>query len=98
MYIVVFNILFFCFKQKTAYEMRISDWSSDVCSSDLDRERHVLQILFALRRGDHDVAVVVGVGLLCERGPRRAQDRAAEQKSAAGREYCRKLPHEIPLK
>src|SRR3546814_7489574 len=31
---------FFCFKQKTAYEMRISDWSSDVCSSDLlDRDR-----------------------------------------------------------
>src|SRR3546814_9925323 len=28
---------FFCFKQKTAYEMRISDWSSDVCSSDLER-------------------------------------------------------------
>src|SRR3546814_2618271 len=31
---------FFFFKQKTAYEMRISDWSSDVCSSDLlDRPR-----------------------------------------------------------
>src|SRR3546814_8704759 len=30
----------FFFKQKTAYEMRISDWSSDVCSSDLDRLRH----------------------------------------------------------
>src|SRR3546814_7513623 len=29
--------LFFFFKQKTAYEMRISDWSSDVCSSDLER-------------------------------------------------------------
>src|SRR3546814_4751247 len=29
-------IFFFFFKQKTAYEMRISDWSSDVCSSDLD--------------------------------------------------------------
>src|SRR3546814_1119272 len=28
---------FFFFKQKTAYEMRISDWSSDVCSSDLNR-------------------------------------------------------------
>src|SRR3546814_16587398 len=28
-------IVFFCVKQKTAYEMRISDWSSDVCSSDL---------------------------------------------------------------
>src|SRR3546814_18625091 len=29
------GVLFFFFKQKTAYEMRISDWSSDVCSSDL---------------------------------------------------------------
>src|SRR3546814_3138325 len=29
-------LLFFFFKQKTAYERRISDWSSDVCSSDLD--------------------------------------------------------------
>src|SRR3546814_6939107 len=31
----LFICLFFFFKQKTAYEMRISDWSSDVCSSDL---------------------------------------------------------------
>src|SRR3546814_15847280 len=31
----VYEGLFFFFKQKTAYEMRISDWSSDVCSSDL---------------------------------------------------------------
>src|SRR3546814_13493524 len=31
--------LFFFFKQKTAYEMRISDWSSDVCSSDLAARR-----------------------------------------------------------
>src|SRR3546814_17588962 len=30
--------VFFFFKQKTAYEMRISDWSSDVCSSDLSRD------------------------------------------------------------
>src|SRR3546814_9130512 len=30
-----FVVFFFFFKQKTAYEMRISDWSSDVCSSDL---------------------------------------------------------------
>src|SRR3546814_15802264 len=43
---------FFFFKQKTAYEMRISDWSSDVCSSDL-------QAAWALQ-GD----VEVGVGLL----------------------------------
>src|SRR3546814_10522100 len=30
----------FFFKQKTAYEMRISDWSSDVCSSDLEDSRY----------------------------------------------------------
>src|SRR3546814_8170521 len=40
LYIYLFRIcgVYFCvffFKQKTAYEMRISDWSSDVCSSDL---------------------------------------------------------------
>src|SRR3546814_7053534 len=35
---LLFNLfyVFFFFKQKTAYEMRISDWSSDVCSSDLE--------------------------------------------------------------
>src|SRR3546814_3107696 len=32
------SLVFFFFKQKTAYEMRISDWSSDVCSSDLGDE------------------------------------------------------------
>src|SRR3546814_2734369 len=32
---MLFCVLFFFFKQKTAYEMRISDWSSEVCSSDL---------------------------------------------------------------
>src|SRR3546814_1958591 len=31
-------LCFFCFKPKTSYEMRISDWSSDVCSSDLIRQ------------------------------------------------------------
>src|SRR3546814_3750983 len=34
--LVYFFFGFFFFKQKTAYEMRISDWSSDVCSSDLE--------------------------------------------------------------
>src|SRR3546814_5126334 len=34
MFVLSWSIVFF-FKQKTAYEMRISDWSSDVCSSDL---------------------------------------------------------------
>src|SRR3546814_10031194 len=39
----------FFFKQKTAYEMRISDWSSDVCSSDLDADA-------ADAHDQHDVA------------------------------------------
>src|SRR3546814_3397103 len=54
--------IFFC-KQKTAYEMRISDWSSDVCSSDL----HIKQLpdLIGLRllaaRLEVDIARHVGV-------------------------------------
>src|SRR3546814_7347594 len=35
--------VFFFFKQKTAYEMRISDWSSDVCSSDLFFEEDIIR-------------------------------------------------------
>src|SRR3546814_1627841 len=43
----------FCFfKQNTAYEMRISDWSSDVCSSDLVV---VIYVLIAKRRSDVDL-------------------------------------------
>src|SRR3546814_5946057 len=41
--VVMFLFFFVFFKQKTAYEMRISDWSSDVCSSDL----------FKPKRGSH---------------------------------------------
>src|SRR3546814_10744151 len=58
------------FKQKTAYEMRISDWSSDVCSSDLPR--HVMFSADAGREGA-DCLVFggaiehVGRGLLCLR-------------------------------
>src|SRR3546814_5120740 len=37
----VYVVFVFFFKQKTAYEMRISDWSSDVCSSDLTLQEHV---------------------------------------------------------
>src|SRR3546814_9826899 len=44
----------FCCKQKTAYEMRISDWSSDVCSSDLDRIRALA--VAAVWHEEHDEA------------------------------------------
>src|SRR3546814_17118800 len=53
--LVVALLCFFFFKQKTAYEMRISDWSSDVCSSDLldltiDEFQHDLDERLALAR------------------------------------------------
>src|SRR3546814_5782326 len=54
--------LVFFFKQKTAYEMRISDWSSDVCSSDLlDLHRHLggEAVLRAVEVGLEGHAVVV---------------------------------------
>src|SRR3546814_5773167 len=63
----LFFFVFF-FKQKTAYEMRISDWSSDVCSSDLRvqiGDGDALQF-------DEDVVgrVRVGPDLLIDEGPR----------------------------
>src|SRR3546814_2542658 len=39
-YMAIILFVIFFFKQKTAYEMRISDWSSDVCSSDLQPAQH----------------------------------------------------------
>src|SRR3546814_3373584 len=44
------RLCFFLFKQKTAYEMRISDWSADVCSSDLETVRSVSVRSLAFRR------------------------------------------------
>src|SRR3546814_5578588 len=48
---------FFFFKQKTAYEMRISDWSSDVCSSDLVPLDGILR----LAEGVEDAASVMNL-------------------------------------
>src|SRR3546814_6979698 len=48
----LFTRCFFFFKQKTAYEMRISDWSSDVCSSDLLPLRAGAQVVRDLIIGD----------------------------------------------
>src|SRR3546814_8892068 len=48
----------FCFfKQKTAYEMRISDWISDVCSSDLTPQYKALQALYSRYKGQGLVVV-----------------------------------------
>src|SRR3546814_3263091 len=50
--VVLILILCFFFKQKTAYEMRISDWSSDVCSSDLQDEKIDLRMIIRDRLGN----------------------------------------------
>src|SRR3546814_2118296 len=72
MSMTLWHFYFFFFKQKMAYEMRISDWSSDVCSSDLPQDAAGAEDAGAvdggvepaeelLRRGDvGDHAVLVG--------------------------------------
>src|SRR3546814_8919331 len=75
--------LFFFFKQKTAYDMRISDWSSDVCSSDLFELR-----LFGNMRVDgaisaHPSASEPGRESVGERVRRRLAHRAALQPQLA---------------
>src|SRR3546814_9628834 len=48
---------FFFFKQKTAYEMRISDWSSDVCSSDLASDAAEMESAFDVSFGNSAASV-----------------------------------------
>src|SRR3546814_3055944 len=55
-----FSVVVFFFKQKTAYEMRISDWSSDVCSSDLFGE--MLEALQQQPGRKHDLGGELDLG------------------------------------
>src|SRR3546814_17695927 len=57
----VFHVFFFV-KQKTAYEMRISDWSSDVCSSELQRANDVARDILLQRSGGLRVVASPSVG------------------------------------
>src|SRR3546814_3060843 len=84
------SVVFFFFKQKTAYEMRISDWSSDVCSSDL---RHL-----RARRGysGRDHVTRIGTHVVDQLGAalahRRPHDSAAHRQPVdmeIGRASCR---------
>src|SRR3546814_4500706 len=78
--------IFFFFKQKTAYEMRISDWSSDVCSSDLMGIQNVFGDLAGKiaehvldAHGLHPVVLrgarAMGVDIVDVLGPDRSEER-----------------------
>src|SRR3546814_6685748 len=80
---------FFFFKQKTAYEMRISDWSSDVCSSDLLRDAHAAldgeRFGAEIAEDDADLAAVIRID-----GPGAVQHRdAVAQRQPGARPHLR---------
>src|SRR3546814_2241088 len=68
----------FFFKQKTAYEMRISDWSSDVCSSDLDRG-DVMSVALPHVRGPGFAASAAGIAIHGKAGRLRHASTGCEQ-------------------
>src|SRR3546814_5147018 len=91
-------MVFFFFKQKTAYEMRISDWSSDVCSSDLTVradagtlnrleiggiEARKLKVVISPGLGDTDV---LGMNFLSELQSWRVEGRTRSEERRVGKE------------
>src|SRR3546814_9933062 len=79
--------MFFFFKQKTAYEMRISDWSSDVCSSDLGEVTHRDQVYPGEQQAIVPEALwdAVQARLACNAIARKRQTNAREPSLLAGR-------------
>src|SRR3546814_4205287 len=93
------DILFIFFKQKTAYEMRISDWSSDVCSSDLTPSATASGLGRAPAAEDEvdlspvqfQLQVVAGklVAMLAQKGLRRRVPGRGQVGDEIGRASCR---------
>src|SRR3546814_4948487 len=86
MYCLLPILLFFFFKQKTAYEMRISDWSSDVCSSDL-------LISIAKERG-RKTRADLKLGICGEHGGDPASIAFCQ---ATGLDYVSCSPYRVPI-
>src|SRR3546814_3051064 len=85
--------MFFFFKQKTAYEMRISDWSSDVCSSDLIHV--VVNCAGIIRRGqERDPEVFDAVIDISLNGTMRVCEASLEKLAASGRSEERRVGKE----
>src|SRR3546814_2029719 len=89
----VVKMLFFFFKQKTAYEMRISDWNSDVCSSDLAVEALHLPLrhgLFGFEGAEEGFLLPRPlVGLLEVAGYLGGREEEAPELLEIGRASCR---------
>src|SRR3546814_6726328 len=81
-----FLCVFFFFKQKTAYEMRISDWSSDVCSSDLSLRLAAPQREPRVRQ---QVVVAVAATVRALRSSCTPQGSATGMRTEIGRASCR---------
>src|SRR3546814_7911423 len=78
-YVYVLRIVcFFFFKQKTAYEMRISDWSSDVCSSDLRCLLRGGERRWIRKRHELRAARILVVGRDCEIGRASCRERVCQ--------------------
>src|SRR3546814_20377018 len=92
MYSCIILLYFFFFKQKTAYEVRISDWSSDVCSSDLQKRGQVFHRAAALLRFvadiDLDETVRTPAGLFHRDGERRHQRRPVDRMDGVEQPDC----------
>src|SRR3546814_4769526 len=91
-------LCFVFFKQKTAYEMRISDWSSDVCSSDLRRVDDILEVrarFQQLARNREEIAVLeiaqhdAVVAVVEDEALADGVDRLLELLAKIGRASCR---------
>src|SRR3546814_7788675 len=82
-------LIFFFFRQKTAYEMRISDWSSDVCSSDL-QESEARRLCRGRGGGGAARRVPVPRRRLWHPRARRTRG-AARQVARHGRPRCREF-------
>src|SRR3546814_4469188 len=89
----------FCCKQKTAYEMRISDWSSDVCSSDLKiglcaavtakRQASDLQTPFAARLGQDELRIGIVLTACLFHSRRQFRGERFKRRARAGRAQFR---------
>src|SRR3546814_1357490 len=87
-------VCFFFFKQKTAYEMRISDWSSDVCSSDLGLDDESSEHLDQADGGEPGLEVAADTGELLLAGGDGADGGEAENVDAGVGAHVEGIGHQ----